>query len=309
MENKIYGKELGGNKVVDVVFDSLVYHGDVNENLEFEVILPPMNAGGPHTIDILGSEQIHIENVLIGDVFLLSGQSNMELPVSRVLDVSGEEIKQSQYPEIHQITLPMDFRFDEPMEILNRGSWMEATNSDIYNFSALGFFFAKEVHDTFHIPVGLVQTAIGGARCEAFMNPSILDKLGDYTERIKPFKDIKYFEEHWRKEDNILLKWCEDVVNCDEKEFVAIDRVPYENLETMNVPGMYSKYGVKKFSGSLIFYREFELIEQPDSNDAYIYLGAVVDYDMVWINGEKVGETEYKYPPRKYAIPNGVLRN
>lgn len=304
-ENKIYGVESTGISVITVTLEEEQYTGEVMTDGHFEVVLPPMEAGGPYTLTIVGSEEKRIQDVWIGDVYLLSGQSNMELPVRRTLDVSAEEIAQTRLPLVRQFLIPMSIRsFDEPLESLCEGSWVSAEAEHIMEFSAVGLFFAKEMYAFEPVAIGLVMTAVGGSTVEAWMDRKTLEQFGHYEDKIKDFYDLNKFHEYLEMQEKAAAVWREKIA--DDKSFLAVDAIP-QGLSAIQVPCMVAEMGWKDFHGSLIYYRELELTEF-DESCAYIYLGAVIESDEVWINGKTVGETGYRYPPRKYPIPEGVLQ-
>ena len=127
---------------------------------QWSVILSARPAGGPYTIHISGSSDITIEDVLIGEVWLIGGQSNMELPINRTYDEFKEEIDSAHYPNIRQFHLEMDPVFNEPKAFLKQGQWKEAVQENIQDFSSLGFFYAKKLHEELNVPVGIIHTCI-----------------------------------------------------------------------------------------------------------------------------------------------------
>lgn len=302
--NRIYGKDYLSDTVT-INFLNQEYHAQVNEKAEFNIELPPFPAGGPHEMTIKGSEEITLSDIWFGDVFILSGQSNMELPIRRVLDVSAEEIKNTHEPEIRQYLIPAAYNFSEPEEFMYAGSWKKAVDDDLMGFSALGYFFAKEIKDNYQVPVGLILTAVGGSKIEAWMKPDTLKRFGDYEEAIRAFKDPDYFNSFLCGQQNTVNNWLNDL---EEKETEFSSDENFKEWNTCNIPSLVSDYGEKAFCGSVYLCREVILDSVPEVSDAFIYMGSIIDSDKVWINGVLVGRTEYRYPPRKYKIPEKVLK-
>lgn len=272
----------------------------VNKNGTFLLSLPALPPGGPYTLTITGIEPI--EDVWIGDLYLLSGQSNMELPVSRVLDVSGEEVAQTVLPEVRQFHIPSRYAFDKPIEKMPEGVQWEICNQEhIMEFSAIGLFFAKEMQAFHHIPIGLVSVAVGGSTLEAWLPLSETERLPERHETIKDYSDINHMHALIKHQEGAADAWRESIID-DEVKFSAIPENPF----VVQVPSMIKEYGLHNYSGSLFFYKTIDL---PHVGEApYIYLGAIIDSDKVYINGELIGATAYRYPPRKYTIPKGVLK-
>lgn len=316
VSNYIYGREDIAASVI-VSFMGVEYYAKVDETHEFSVELPPFQAGGPYKITVKGSSEITLQDVLVGDVYLLSGQSNMELPIRRVLDVSGEEIAQAQEPFIRQYHIPATYNFKEPESYMYAGSWEKAEGEELLNFSAAGYFFAKELKETYQIPVGLIMTAVGGSTIEAWMSPSSVAKFGNYQELIKGYDNIDYFNEYIRKQQEESEEWMARLEQEESDEWMtrlgqeeSMEQIAkdYTVWNTCQVPSFVSEFLEEDFQGSLYLCKEIYLEEEPTLDIAYIYMGSIIDSDRIWINHSEVGRTEYRYPPRKYQIPRGILK-
>jgi sialate O-acetylesterase len=302
--NRIYGTDTQADTVT-VCFMDTEYKSKVNDDHEFCVELPPVAAGGPYSMTVAGSGKIIISDILFGDVYILSGQSNMELPVRRVLDISADEIGKTSEPRIRQYLLPATYNFREPEEYMYAGSWKKAMGEELMGFSAAGFFFAKELREAYDIPVGLIVNAVGGSRIEAWMSPDSLRGFGDYESIIKDFKDIDYFNQFMKAQEEAAFRWI-SYIREEELKFTGSE--DYKKWDTCKVPSLVSDYKTGTFCGSVYLCREVNLDFEPPVSDSYIYMGSIIDADEVWINGKPVGMTEYRYPPRKYPIQNGILK-
>lgn len=345
--NHIYGKEMLADTVTLDFLDHK-YEARVNEAREFSIALPPVAAGGPYSIRITGSSTLTISDILFGDVYILSGQSNMELPIRRVLDVSAEEISQTKEADIRQYLIPASYDFTGPKEYMIESSWNKAEGQDIMGFSAAGFFFARKIREQYNTPVGLILNAVGGSRIEAWMSPKSLEGFGDYKTEIRDFKDMDYFNRFIEEQREAANQWAEDVQKQEPPIFDNKDshgdsdsinknsdgssdsincRNSHDSSDnfskasggmtgfksngiwaTCRVPSLVSDYTTETFCGSVYLLKELTLDFEPSGRDSYIYMGSIIDSDQVWINGQLVGRTEYRYPPRKYPIPRGVLR-
>lgn len=298
--NVLYGKT--GWREVTVFVGERSYKAEVDEMGNFTVEIEPMPCGGPYEIIFEGKETLRIRDVYFGEVFLLSGQSNMELPVSRTLDVSYEEIRHTDLPLVRQFHIPGRFSFDKPLQDLPEGNWCPATQEAIMDFSAVGLFFAKELYTRKKIPVGLIQTAVGGSRIEAWMRPEVLKTFGEDKYDRAQFCNMD-FVEFVAKQDREAAAWRAEIAR--KEEYIAGDCIP-EQAQRVMLPAMTKEMGFENFCGSLVFYKEVEI--RDFTEEALLYLGAVIDMDEVYINGKFVGETMYRYPPRKYPVPRGVLK-
>ncbi len=140
--------------------------------------LEPMPAGGPHTLTIKGKNEVRIEDVLIGEVWVCSGQSNMEWPVSSAYD-PDLEIPSAKYPKIRLITVPK-VGTQEPQYDFN-GKWEACSPDTVGGFSAVGYFFGRLLHQTLDVPIGLIDNSWGGSACEAWIRRDLLASDERYT--------------------------------------------------------------------------------------------------------------------------------
>ena len=140
---------------ISVVFLDSVYQTTADDKGEWNVLLSGLKAGGPFTMTVNASNTITINDILIGDVWVCSGQSNMELPVRRVSWVYGTEIVNSDNPYIRHFAVPQKYNFNTPEHDLGSGKWESATPTNVLNFSAVAYFFATELYNKYHVPIGL----------------------------------------------------------------------------------------------------------------------------------------------------------
>lgn len=271
----------------------------------FTIKLAPQQASRNHTIIIESeNERITLEDVCFGDVFLLSGQSNMQLPVSRVQDVSAKETEEADYPLIRHFVVEPRYFFGRQAEEIAPNPWTKGVYPEVMSMSAAGFFFARRMYETLQVPIGLVLNAMGGSTIEAWMSEKLLGELGISTEVIRPFCDHKVFEDTISGEEKLFADWLEALHTDDEeKQACAIP----EDAEPFRVPSMSFDTALEDYTGSVWFYREVELESAPEG-EGLVYLGDIIDSDRTYINGTLVGETAYRYPPRKYPLPAGLLR-
>lgn len=252
-----------------------------------------------------GSESITYEDVCFGDVYYLSGQSNMELPVYRTLDVTEDEVKVSEYPYVRQYLLMPEYRLDPSKEAdLPDNPWLKAVGEDLMQFSAVGFFAAKRLYDKLQIPIGLVHAAQGGASIEAWMPLDLLDDFGDFREKAGPFMADGAVQEFLKNQDITQAAWV-DALGSDLGQ--GFEKAIPADAEDINVPFIRNSQE-DRFFGSIWFYREFEVEDDIKADDVFLYLGEMIDSDITYVNGKEVGTTPYCYPPRKYSFPSEVLK-
>lgn len=277
------------------------------------VELPPQDAGGPFDLAIKGaSGELVIRDVLIGDVWLLGGQSNMAMSIAGTLDLYAEEVRAVENPWIRQFRVPTAYDFQGPRLDISPGAWREVTPENVLEFSALGYFFAQAHYARYRVPVGLVLTAVGGSHIEAWLSEETIQSAGGYEEVVARLKQPGYLEGLLQSELDRGLAWLRDL---DARDLGRQGKVPWSSSElddsgwkTVTMPRLWKGTELENFHGVVWLRREVELDEAAAGREALLRLGAIVDADEVYINGVQVGRTEYKYPLRKYQVPAGLLR-
>ncbi len=270
----------------------------------FTVTLPPQPASFGRTLELVcGGERLVMEDVCFGDVFLLSGQSNMQLEVNRVQDVSEKETLEADYPLVRHFTVEPRYFFGRKAEDIVPAQWIKGIYPQVMTMSAAGFFFGRRMYEENKVPVGLVLNAMGGSTVEAWMSEELLCSMGISTECIKKFYDHELFISTVAAEELANTRWHEALTNGKEaREAAAIP----EDCGEYTVPGMNFGTGLENYTGSLWFYRTVELDAEPQG-DSVLYLGDIIDSNRTYVNGQFVGEINYRYPPSKYTVPAGVL--
>ncbi|MBE6753100.1 MAG: sialate O-acetylesterase [Ruminococcaceae bacterium] len=273
------------------------------ENGKFRVTLPPHEAAVGCTITVKGSDTVTLSDVCFGDVLLLTGQSNMELPVGRVLDASPDVVSDN-YPLIRQFIIAPPLRIGSPADGIAAAPWLKAAGDDLLQFSAAGYFCARRLFAEKNIPIGLVLAAQGGSSVEAWMPADALTEFGDFSPEIDRFVGDTALGEFLSFIEKRDMDWAQaQEMNVDESFSAAIP----ENAGAVKLPAMLRDTELKGFSGSLWFYKEFTLENEPQGTP-FLYVGELIDSDRTFINGVKVGETGYRYPPRRYFFDAAPLR-
>ena len=181
----------------------------------WQLILPAQGAGGPYTMDFVATNKISLKNILFGDVWLCSGQSNMELTMSRLRDKYPGVIEKSKNFKIRQFLVPDTYSFNEPVADLDGGSWKEADPENIFEFSGVAYFFAKNLFDRYNVPIGLINAALGGSPVEAWMSEDALKYFPESFKELQKFKDSSFIAEI-EKSDRIRQEtWYKEL---DEKD-------------------------------------------------------------------------------------------
>lgn len=301
------------NQPIEVHFLGRCYPAVADDAGNWSVTLDEMEAGGPHqmVISVQGEPDVTIENILVGDVWLLGGQSNMQLPVRRTLDLFADEVADVELPTIRQFTVPERYDFHGPRAELAGGRWMPATGDNVLDFSAVGFFFARELQRTIDVPIGLILTAIGGTPVEAWMSESTLKRFGGYDETLAQCKDDRYVNETIRRDEERRERWMRELNEHDagiREKWYLDDRADGPEWQAVQVPGRWNEPELADAHGAVWYRKTFEVQADMLGSDAKLMLGTVVDADDTFINGVWIGSTAYRYPPRRYVIPRKLLK-
>lgn len=301
----IWGKA-DANEKVEVKFLNKSYKTTADQNGNWKIVLPEQKAGGPYTMVI---NEITLKDILIGDVWLASGQSNMELPMRRLTPLYSNEIKNANNQNIRFFTVPQKYNFKSPQTELDGGKW-EATNPQtIMNFSGVAYFFAKDVSEKNKVPVGIIHSSLGGSPIQAWMDENSLKKYPEYLDEAKKWQNDDLIKSTESSEQALSKAWYTELDQSDlglNQHWENFD-LNDSDWKTMKIPGSWEdKEG--SFEGSVWFRKEITLTKNQAGKAAFLNLGRIKDADVTYINGTKVGNVTYEYPPRWYDVPAGILK-
>lgn len=308
---KMWGFDRPGRKVM-LSFLGEEYVAVADGQGRFEAVLPPMEPGGPYNLYIgnENGEEIVVTDILIGDVWLCAGQSNMELPMERVKDRYPEEIRECSEPFIRTFKVIEHSDFHGPLRELQSGSWEKADTGTILKFSATAYFFAKQMYQMTGVPVGLINTSLGGSRIQSWMSREMLQ--GDVEDLLlaEKYADDAFVAGQLERNQENMEAWHRNLDEQDhglKRNFKEL-KAPEPSFKEVSIPFFFRDTQLQGFIGSVWFLRNFQVTGGLAGKAAKLWLGTIVDSDTVYINGVMVGHTDYQYPPRKYEIPEGLLR-
>lgn len=278
----------------------------------WSVTFPALKAGGPYEIKITADNQLQLSDIWMGDLWIGAGQSNMELPLRRVATEYPDLIATTQLPQIREFSVPVAYTFNENAEDFHTGQWRAATPENLPGFSAAGFFFARNLHEKYQVPIGILSIAVGGSPAEAWMSESALEKYPHYLEVTQKFKDDAVLQKTIATDkansDAWYAKAKQDDKGSDEKQPWSAAEVLTADWKKFEVPGSFKEQNIDFVNGVVWLKKSFELKAEETQQDAQLWLGAIVDGDEVYVNGTAVGQTGYRYPPRIYPVPAHVLK-
>ena len=308
---KIWGWAHPGEKV-NVKFMGKSHKTTTGKDGKWLVWLPPMKAGGPYTMEITGRNKIKLNNILVGDVWLCAGQSNMVHNMWTHRERYGKDIAEANYPEIRQYLVPTTADLVGPEADMPLAFWKSANPTDVKKFAVVAYFFAKKLYDKYHIPVGIINASVGGTPIEAWMSEEGLKEFPDILKTVEENKDTANVNSINRTARTEMGKSYRERAENDEGltgpvTWFDTAYVP-KGWHTINIPGYWEDQGVKNLDGIVWYRREIEIPASMTGIPAKIALGRIVDADKLYINGVLVGNTTYQYPQRWYTAPAGVLK-
>lgn len=301
----------GEGEKITVQFLNKGYHTKADLAGNWQIQLPPQKAGGPYTMSISGSNTILLSDILLGDVWLCSGQSNMELMMARVSEKYADILAKDSNQLIRQFLVPDEYEFNEERKDFSSGQWLPFTKPNMLGFSAVGYFFARELNARYKVPIGIINAALGGSPAEAWLSESALKQFPHYYNEMQLFKQSSQIKaitdqdnatrENWYKllnasDPGVSQKWYQEKLR------------EADNWPTMSIPGYWSDIKGNEGNGSMWFRSQIDVGDQIAGAPATLRLGTIVDADSVWINGVFIGTTGYQYPPRIYQVPAGLLK-
>jgi sialate O-acetylesterase len=309
---KIWGWA-GEGEDVKIDFIGKTYNARAGADGRWEVVLSQLKAGGPYNMNIEADNHITVKDIMIGDVWVCSGQSNMELTMDRVQYRYPDVIANSDNPAIRQFVVPDEYNFKQPQEDLKSGRWVSSKPESVLEFTAVGFFFAKELFERYHVPIGLINSSLGGSPAQAWLSGEALKAFPEYLETAGRFKDDDYIKQIMEKDNAVSDGWYDRIQQIDEG--LQKDQRPWFDARydasrwaTMNIPGFWADHELGPVNGVVWFRKEIDVPASMTGKPARLWLGRIVDADTTYVNGEIVGTVSYQYPPRIYDIPSNLLK-
>lgn len=277
---------------------------EVKSDGTFALKLKTPKAGGPYTVSLqIGDNTITYRNVLIGEVWICSGQSNMEMPLmgwppASLIDGSDEAIKNANNDNIRLFTVTRAISVKK--EDNCTGNWDMMTSTTAANFSATAFFFGTKLYNELKVPIGLIHTSWGGTPAEAWTDADHLQQLGDFNTIIEDVKnsESEYAEyTKWLNAHRIIDVRNTDIetrwqnLNCDDD---SVSNVNFDdsNWRIMKLPGGWEASEVGTFDGIIWYRKKIQIPDTWINQDLVLNLGPIDDCDRTFVNGKLVGAYE-----------------
>lgn len=306
---KIWGWANVGEEIT-VTFKHKTYRTKTDTNKQWTINIAPQQAGGPYIMLI---NKIELRDILIGDVWLCAGQSNMEALMSRpnIKANYTQVIERSNFPQIRQFTVKKEMAFNPIADVTSDNGWVAVNPKTVLDFSAVAYFFAKDLYQKYKVPIGIINSSAGGTPIQSWVNneslkyllayDAVAQKLKDTAEVAKILKAHQLKTEAWytsvkEKDLGIIEKWflTPDNYGADWQEIAGLDKFDQQIKP--------SKYG------SMWFKTHINIPQHLTGKTAKLSLGMMHTEDETYLNGQKIGGINSGYTERNYSIAAELLK-
>lgn len=304
----VWGWADAGEKV-EIQFNKQIKTVTADKNGKWMVSLNAEKAGGPFELSITGKNKIVIKDVLVGEVWICSGQSNMEFQVYKTMN-SQAEINDSNYLMIRHFGVAQDLS-GTPKDDLKAGKWEASSKETVGNFTAVGYYFAKKLYAELKIPIGIINTSWGGTCVETWTSREAFEKNAEFKDMIAnvPSVNMDAIFETYKKSllGNIQKIQGFEVTMANENQFKEFD-FKDANWPEIKVPSLWENQQIGNIDGIVWMRKTVVLSAEQAKKEAVLYLSKVDDEDQTYVNGVQVGTNNIWEAKRVYKIPAGVLK-
>ena len=272
------------------------------------VVLPVFKAGGPYDLVIKGYNEVKFTNVLFGDVWIASGQSNMEWPLVRANN-GEEEVNNANYPNIRLFYVPKRVG-SSPKDDLAGGQWDQCTPETAKNFSAVAYFFGRELHKDLNVPIGLINCNWGGTPAEAWTSAEMLKTLPDFKDRVIELENGPNWEDDIEANNQRQREKREIMRNSFKGLELGVQKVSYSSVDW---PVVIAPNWEEKLDGVVWLRKVLEIPKEYKGQELKMDIGRVGNSAIVYFNGVKVGSVggpnfgEFTIPPKVVRSGKNVI--
>ena len=305
----IWGKANAGEQVV-VSWQKKQYTVTADASGRWRVDLPKMKAGGPYTLEVksegVEGEKLVFEDVMVGDVWLLSGQSNIDVTIERVYPQYVDEIEHFNLPQVRLFRVQNETNTHGVQEDIRRTAinWKPLTKQNAWLFSAVGSFLGKRMWEKNKVAQGIIVNSWGGTPIEAWISADSL--MRDYPMLIKRlafYQNDQYIRAQAQANNEANRRWSELLDKVDGVQGYPLSTYKDDDWQTID-----QNNWMWRGTGSVWLRQHIIIDKEHAGKPARLLLGTLFDQDITYLNGKQIGHTGYQYPPRRYDIPEGLLR-
>lgn len=295
---------------VTVTFRGKTYTATADDNGRWSVTLPRQKAGGPYTMQI---GDVTLSDILIGDVWMVSGQSNIDTNIERVYPQYANDIDSYSNDNIRLFRVYTNHSTQRKDDILPT-EWKRLNKDNAWTFSAIGYFLGQKMfNDTHGVPQGIIQSSLGGSPIQAWMDiDSLKNFSGNYYTNYMLYTDPEYVDYQTKANKRANDVWFRVMDDSDPGRAEKYESVDYDDSSWARHDQYdnkaWARHDGRPIIGSMWLRQHITIDAAHAGKAATLLLGTLHDMDYTYVNGQQVGVTYYQYPPRRYAIPAGLLR-
>lgn len=297
------------NESVEIHFNKQVKKTTADKNGKWTVNLSAEKAGGPFELTIIGKNKITIKNVLVGEVWICSGQSNMEFQVFKTMNAE-KEIADANYPMIRHFGVAQDLS-GTPKDDLKQGKWEEANKKNVGNFTAVGYYFARKLYAELKIPIGIINTSWGGTNVETWTSREAFEKSPDFKALIAdvPTLNVDSISKLYaRKMKERVEKIQGNPVSSDNEDSFKELSFNDNSWGELNTPSLWENQPLGDLDGVVWMRKTITLTADDLKNNAVLSLAKIDDEDITYVNGIEIGRNTQYDLKRVYSVPGNVLK-
>ena len=290
-------------ETVTVSFNKKQYTVVADEQGRWRVDLPRMKAGGPYELTV---DSLQFTDVLIGDVWLLSGQSNIDVHIERVYPQYVKEVDSYENPNIKLFRVQNDTDTHGPKDDIRPTSinWKPLNKQNAWPFSAVGYFLGKRMYEKNKVPQGIIVNSWGGTPIEAWISADSLKR--DYPQLVTKtafYQNDNYVKAQMQANAEANKQW--DILLNQADAVQDYIRPDYNDADWQTINQNNWQW---RGCGSVWLRQHIIINKEHARKPARLLLGTLFDQDITYLNGQEIGHTYYQYPPRRYDIPEGLLK-
>lgn len=304
----IWGWANAGEKI-SVSFNKQTISTVADQNGKWSVKLKSEKAGVGSALIVKGENTLEFKNVAVGEVWLCSGQSNMEWSVGQSMN-AAQELAEAENPNIRHIKISKSVS-SIPQNDIKEGSWQVSNSMNTKDFTAVGYFFAKNLYRELKVPIGIINSSWGGTNIETWISREGFESSDEFKEMIAGMPKIDLESIIKQKLAN-ATKQIESLqgVKLNSVDIASFNSIAFDDskLPPLNVPELWESQSFGEIDGVVWYRKVINLTASQSRKKAAISLAKIDDNDITFINGVEVGKTNQWDAPRTYKIPDGVLK-
>lgn len=297
------------NEKVEIHFNKQTKKTQADKNGKWTINLDAEKAGGPFELTITGKNKIVIKDVLVGEVWICSGQSNMEFQVFKTMNAE-KEMNNANYPMIRHFGVGQDLS-GKPKDDLKAGKWEVSSKETVGNFTAVGFYFARKLYAELKIPIGIINTSWGGTNVETWTSREAFEKSTEFKNMIAdvPVMNVDSISKLYAQRMNERIgKIQGGSVSTDNENIFKELSFDDASWGELNTPGLWENQPLGDLDGVVWMRKTIMLSAEDIKNKGTLHLAKIDDEDITYVNGIEVGKNNQWDAKRIYQIPANLLK-